>query len=133
MTHLNEIISDIGRCVITNPLPTVPTYRSKLRWHEIAPSDFGPTWDFETEKYRIGDSTCLKSIVIFEPVSVAALAWCYAHLPEDCPRYGKRGFLIEAVHIKGVIGGARRDKLMSHNDYFEALEESHQQMLQGEY
>ena len=125
MTPLNEIISDIGRTVITNPLPTVPTYRDKLRWHEIAPSDFGPTWDFETEKYH--------DLVIFEPISVAALAWAYAHLPEDTPRHDKRGFLIEAVHIKGVVGGARRDKLMSHNDYFEALEENHQATLQGEY
>ena len=73
------------------------------RWHEMTEADFGSECDFELEDQI--------TKWVFTPVSEAALQWCYAHLPEDMPRYGAQGFLIEAEHIKSVVGGALRDGL----------------------
>ena len=118
---LTEIMTTLHRPV-AEKFSNIP---GPHRWHEMTGADFGPEHDFETENH--------KTLVIFEPISEAALQWCYAHLPEDCPRFGTRGFLIEAEHIKGVVGGARRDGLMTPEDYERAMQEDHNQSVrQGE-
>ena len=96
MSLLNDTIEDIGRGLYAGP----PALQGPNGWANMTSCDFGPRWDFELEDHI--------TKWVFTPVSNAALQWCYAHLPEDCPRYGARGFLIEAEHIKGVTGGARR-------------------------
>ena len=116
------------------PLYTPATYESApqgLRsargpnnWDTIVAADFGPEWDFELENHQ--------SLWIFTPVSEAALQWCYAHLPDDCPRWGAKGFVIEHRYIENIVRGARNDKLMLPEDYKQAMEESHAESLQGE-
>ena len=120
MSLLNDTIEDIGRGLYSGP----PALQGPHKWANVTSADFGPKWDFELEDHI--------TKWVFTPVSNAALQWCYAHLPEDCPRYGARGFLIEAEHIKGVTGGARRDELMSPEDYERAMEEHQQSLRQGE-
>ena len=122
----NEFIQDIQRGLYSTAFIQTPErgLQGPHRWHKMQGSDFGPTWDFETEDHG--------PLVVFDPLSEAALQWCYAHLPQDMPRFGAKGFLIEAEHIKGVVGGARRDGLMTEADFIQAMEENHQIMLQGE-
>lgn len=128
MKILDEVVDDIRRGVYTGlTAPTAPKFaaiQGPHRWHEMTSKDFGPRHDFELENHG--------NLVVFDPISEAALQWCYAHLPEDCPRYSTRAFLIEAEHIKGVIQGARRDKLMTESDFVRAMEEAHQIAMQGE-
>lgn len=87
------------------------------------PAAFGPEEDFFI--HRDGDRT------VFCPVSKAALHWCYAHLPEDCPRYGATGFIIDAG-LDTILQGARRDGLMSDEDFTDAMEEAHNLSRQWE-
>ena len=128
MTMLDDVIADIQIGIYSHAYaPTAPkisAIQGPHRWNEITLSDFGPEHDFELEDHL--------TTVIFDPISDAALQWCYAHLPEDCPRFGTRGFIIESEHIKGVVGGACRDGLMSVLDYVTAMEENHNAMQQGE-
>ena len=100
------------------------TGRGPNNWDTITAEDFGPTWDFELENHI--------SLWIVTPVSEAALQWCYAHLPEDCPRWGARGHVIEHRYIEPIVAHMRRDKLMLPEDYTQAMEENHALMLQGE-
>ncbi len=92
------------------------------RWDSIQPSDFGPEWDYELENHI--------TQWIITPVSEAALQWLYCHLPEHCPRYGARGFIVEAEYLNIVVKGMTRDKLMSPEEYEQAMNENHQLMLQ---
>lgn len=122
---MSNDISQLAGSLLRIYAPTAPkiALQGPHRWHEMKGSDFGPEHDFELEGHG--------SLVIFDPISEAALQWCYAHLPEDCPRFSTRAFLIESEHIKGVVGGARRDGLMLPVDYQEAMEENDQR-AQGE-
>ena len=126
MNLIDEIISDLQHGIYSFA-PTTPKFEAiqgPHRWHEMKGGDFGPEHDFELEDHG--------TLVIFDPISEAALQWCYAHLPEDCPRFSTSAFLIEQEHIKGVVGGARRDRLMSRQDYIDAMEENHNLMTQWE-
>lgn len=77
------------------------------------PSNFGPEYDFIVEGH--GNRT------VIDPVSEAALQWCYRFLPEDAPRWGKRGYVIESDRVHLVIEGMRRENLMSVEDYENAM------------
>jgi len=88
-------------------------------WSEIGPDDFGTEFDYET--YDHGDTT------VFYPVSNAALQWCYAFLPEDCPRWHGLGFVIETVYIKLVLQKAHDDKLVFLGDVMAEDEEIREQ------
>ncbi len=98
--------------------------RGPNNWDTIVDEDFGPTWDFEIENHI--------NLFIITPVSEAALQWCYAHLPEDCPRWGARGHVVEHSFIEPIVAHMRRDHLMTPEDYERAMEENHTLMLQGE-
>lgn len=124
MNLTDQTLADIGNGIYSPIRTPERASQGPHRWHEMTGADFASRWDFELEDH--------KTLVIFEPLSEAALQWCYAHLPVDCPRFGARGFLIEAIHIKGVVGGARRDNLMSEADYIQAMEEMQQLNTQWE-
>ena len=94
------------------------------RWDTIQPSDFGPEHDYELENHI--------TKWIITPISEAALQWLYCHLPEHCPRYGAKGFIVEVEYVNLVVKGMTRDKLMSPEEYEQAQEENHALMLQGE-
>jgi len=93
-------------------------------WSDVQPSDFGPTWDYELENHI--------TKWIITPVSEAALQWLYCFLPEHTPRYGARGFIVEAMYINQIVRHMTRDSLMSPEEWEEAMEENHALMLQGE-
>ncbi len=115
---LTEILTDIARVPTILRTPAGPN-----SWDEITSADFGPNEDFTVRDEG--------SIFIFNAVSNAALQWCYKHLPEDCPRWGARGFAIEHRYIGDIVEGARRDNLMSRADYVEAMEEQNELQNSG--
>jgi len=114
MTPLDKAIADIR---IYPPATQGPHC-----WHEIQPGDFGPEWDYELENHI--------TLWIITPISEAALQWLYCFLPEDCPRYGAKGFIIEAEYLNTVVKGMTRDKLMSPEEYEDAMHEAHMIQLQ---
>jgi len=85
------------------------------------PETFGPEEDFRVVDNRI-----------FYAVSEAALNWAYAKLPADIDRHNINGFVVGPQWIRFIVHRARQDKLMSRADYTEAMEEAHNQALQGE-
>lgn len=93
-------------------------------WSSVQPSDFGPQHDYELENHI--------TKWIITPISEAALQWLYCHLPEHCPRYGAKGFIVEAEYVNLVVKGMTRDKLMSPDEYEAAMNEAHILRLQGE-
>ena len=97
--------------------PTTIITAGPNHWNEVKddPSAFGPAQDYELLDQ--GEDT------IFWPVSRACLQWCYAHFPEHLPRWGSRGFKIETKHLPLVQKAAQRDKLMSEQEYTDAMEE----------
>ena len=98
--------------------------RGPHNFDTIQPEDFGPEHDYELESHI--------SKWIITPVSEAALQWLYCHLPEDCPRYGASGFIIEARFVNQIVKHMTADKLMSPEEYEQAMEESHAAAHQGE-
>jgi len=98
--------------------------RGPNNWDTIVPEDFGPTWDFELENHI--------SLWIITPTSEAAKQWLYAHLPEDAPRWGALGYVVEARYLEPIVEHMRQDNLMTPEDYERAMNESHEQALQGE-
>jgi len=123
--HLNAAIADIAGGISRKSwMEVMQQPPGPNSWEDVEPSDFGPQQDFDLENHG--------SLWVFQPVSKAALQWCYAHLPEDCPRWGT-GFVIEPRYVDGVVDGARGDGLMSEDDYIEAMEEQNQLQFAQEY
>ena len=87
-------------------------------WAECGPCDFGPQEDYFVENHG--------HFSVFYPVSNAALQWSYAKLPEDCPRYGL-GFKVETKALPAILKSAERDRLMSEQEYADAMNEMEQQ------
>ncbi len=85
------------------------------KWDEVTSKDFGPQEDYRVQYEG--------SLVILHPVSEAALQWCYAKLPEDCPRWGAHGFVIEARYWPTIEAGLKRDNLMSRQEFEDAMNE----------
>ena len=81
---------------------------------------FGPEHDF-----YVRDN-------VFYVVSEAAQAWAYSKLPEDIDRVGALGFKIEPQWINFIVHRAKQDKLMSREDYTEAMNELHELSRQWE-
>ena len=92
------------------------------RWDDIQPEDFGPEHDFELEDHD--------TFWLVTPVSEAALQWVYRYLPEDCPRWGAKGFKIEADYITLLVARMRQDNLMSRQDYENIMNEADAQQHQ---
>lgn len=96
------------------------------KWDEMTPADFAPKakYDYIVEGHG--------SITVIDPVGVAALQWLYAHLPEDCPRWGKFGFAIETNFVGDVLEGMGRDGLMSSAEFDEAMAANERDSYAGE-
>jgi len=93
-------------------------------WDKVTPEDFGPEHDYILIDHG--------SIVHLIPVSYAALQWCYAHLPEDAPRWGANGYVIEPRYVDPIVDGMRRDGLLSDVDYVNNMNAEQQDRLAGE-
>jgi hypothetical protein len=78
-------------------------------------SKFGPEHDFEL--YDQGETT------VFYPVSEAALQWSNRFLPTDLDRWGERGLKIETQWIDMIVRQAKHDRLMSEDEFDEAMAE----------
>lgn len=122
MNDLNETLKDISghRYVATGQTESGDIDYLKVppgpnKWSEITETDFGPEHDFEVDNHG--------TIFIFTPVSEAGKQWCYNHLPEDCPRWGILGFVVEHRYIADIVAGARRDGLMALEDYERSINE----------
>ncbi len=109
-----DILHDIARTA--DPLQCFP---GPNNWDNIKPSDFGPEHDYELLDH--GDT------VVFFPISEAGLQWCYKVLPEDTPRWGSKGFVIEAEYIDLLCRAARENNLMSEDEYEFAMQEMNEQ------
>ena len=100
------------------PGSEVPRKRKKL----IDPSMYGPQEDFYTEDYLAG--------YVLHPVSKAAITWCENELPEGLPRYGIRGYVLNAVETDRITKAMQRDRLMSREE-FDRAEEAENIARQG--
>lgn len=101
--------------------------RGPSTWEEVGPADFGTQFDFDIEDHG--------SIVVIDAYSNAALQWLYYHLPEDCPRWGAKGFAIEANYVADILLAMEIDGLMSRAAYERAMEEEqllHAQAIQAD-
>ncbi len=94
------------------------------KWENIQPGDFGPSYDFELENHI--------NKFIITPVSNAAVQWLYRYLPSDCPRWGACGYVVETRYLQSIVNHMRRDRLMSPDDYNNAMEENAALQMQGE-
>ena len=123
MNDTNDMLANItrvhGKLLAAKHLNNT---RGPSTWESIQPHDFGPQFDFDLENHG--------SIVIIDCYSEAALQWCYYHLPEDCPRWGAKGFAIEANYVADIILAMEVDNLMSRAAYERAMEE--EQLLQAQ-
>ena len=93
-------------------------------WDTITPADFGFSFDFIIERHG--------SVTVLDPTSKAALEWFYKHLPADCPRWGKLGFVVESNYVNDVLEGMARDGLLSEEDYVFAMNAEERDRHAGE-
>ena len=86
-----------------------PVMAGPNKWHEITSDDFGDEYDYEIldqgERW------------VYFPVSNAALQWACRFLPEDCPRWGCHGFIIDqpvdSPRSKTILDKLYADSLIS--------------------
>ena len=94
------------------------------QWDSITPDDFGFKFDYIVEGHG--------SLTVIDPTSRAALQWLYAHLPEDCPRWGKLGFCVESNYVADILDGMARDGLLSEQGYVDAMSAEERDVHAGE-
>ena len=82
-------------------------------WDKVTEGDFGLSFDYITEAHG--------NLTVLDPTSRAALQWLYRHLPEDCPRFGKLGFIVETEYVPAILERMSQDGLLSEADYEEAM------------
>jgi hypothetical protein len=76
---------------------------------------------FDYELYDHGDT------VVIYPVCDAALHWLYKHRPENNPRWGAKGFVIDSSIIDRVTQDMWRDGLISEEEFEANMNELQQQ------
>jgi hypothetical protein len=79
------------------------------RWDEMTQEDFAKDFDYVINRQG--------SITVLDPKSEAALQWFYRHLPEDCPRWAAKGFVIEHRFVDDILEGMARDGLVSDEEF----------------
>ena len=123
MTDTNTMLADITR--LHGDLLISRQLNNEIGpndWDGITPDDFGMSFDYIIENHG--------SLTVLDPTSRAALQWLYAHLPEDCPRFGKLGFCVETDYVSSVLESLARDGLVSEPEYVEAIQENELQYAQ---
>ena len=123
----NYIFSGLTQILSSTLEASLRGERGPSTWEEIGPADFGTLFDFDIEDHG--------SIVVIDAYSNAALQWLYYHLPEDCPRWGAKGFAIEANYVADILLAMEIDGLMSRAAYERAMEEEqllHAQAIQSD-
>jgi len=123
----NYIFSGLTQILSSTLEASLRGERGPSTWEEIGPADFGTQFDFDIEDHG--------SIVVIDAYSNAALQWLYYHLPEDCPRWGAKGFAIEANYVADILLAMEIDGLMSRAAYERAMEEEqllHAQAIQAD-
>jgi len=120
MNHLSLALIDIG----SSALRLLDSNIGPNLWDAVKddPSEFGNNFDFTVNHQG----------TVIDPVSNAALQWCYYHLPEDCPRWGRVGFAIETRYVADILAGMRRDGLMSEQEYVYNMNAEEQDRLAGD-
>lgn len=118
MNDLNEVIFDIAATGLNSP-DEPHTRAAPTQWDLIkdSPGKFGPNEDFYVEGS------------VFFAISKAALAWSYSKLPEELDRINVFGFDVGEQWIDFIVHRAQQDKLMSRQDYEQAMNESHEHSL----
>ena len=127
MSSLNNTLADIAR-----GFGLVEPHRIKFphclpganNWDNITAADYGNCFDYII--LRRGGNT------VIDPTSEAALQWLYRHLPEDCPRYGGQGFVIESEFVHDVLESMAVNGLLSEDDYVYAMNAEDRDRHQGE-
>ena len=94
-------------------------------WDKIKddPRAYGKNFDYEIYDHAADQ--------IIYPVCEAALQWCFAHLPEDNPRWGATGFKVDITELPWIVAAMTRDKLISESEYVKNME-NEQLMRSGE-
>lgn len=88
----------------TTPLPQA----GPNSWDEITPDDYGKEYDYIIERH--GNRT------VIDPVSKAAVQWCYRFLPEDAPRWGA-GFVLDTARVSPILDRMACAELVSDEEY----------------
>ncbi len=86
---LNKTLTDIGKGL------------DKAPWCPESPVKF--LGDEKVYDFYVQDEGYIK---VLHPTNAKGLNWCYAHLPEDCPRWGLNGYVVEPHYIDDVVAGA---------------------------
>lgn len=128
---LNKTIESIGYALKPDYDRITDAPRDRVvagpnHWDEVKDdvSAFGPEHDFELYDQD--------TRWVFYPVSKAAVHWARAKLPEHLDRWGAQGYIIPANEITLIVASARRDNLMSEQDWINANEEAANQAVQWE-
>ena len=114
-SDLSKVLADIGKAAMINLRDN--SFEGPHRWGD-PDLKFGPQEDFEITQLKDGR-------YVYWPRSEAGREWAYAKFPPDCPRYGDFGFIIDAG-IDTIRAGARQDKLMSLEEFEDAMHEKNE-------
>jgi hypothetical protein len=88
---------------------------SPRHWDEVGPGDYGPEADFSVDHHG--------TVAVLFPISRAAILWCSRHLPDDAPRWGTRGYVIEPRYLDPIVQHMDLDGLLSQDEYDMAVAE----------
>lgn len=117
--ELNEVIQSIGyglkdeyRIHPERPAPTtLPAGPNE--WDLVTQDDYGSSFDYEVLDHD--------THVVYFPVCKAAREWGNRHLPEWLDRWGTHGWKIPKKAWPAVQTSLQRDKLISEDEYVEAM------------
>ena len=95
---------------IAQPLKAGPN-----SWDKVKDDQSVKDFDFWVKDHHIG--------TIIYPIDERALQWLYRHLPEDCPRWGALGFVVETNYLTPILQGMSHDGLISEDEYVKNMQE----------
>ena len=117
---LKDIATPIGRDVL-DILKGPP---GPNRWDEITEDDYGRLFDYRI--IRRGGTT------VIDPCSEACLQYLYRFLPENCPRWGSLGHVVETKYLDEVLHHMAENKLVSEDEYIYSMNAEDRDRHQGE-
>lgn len=108
----NTTMTDYDKLKGPEDVGLLPTgeNRGPHRWDEITKEDFAKDFDYVIQREG--------SVTILICKSEAALQWCYAHLDQDGPRWGVKGFVVETNrYLNPILHGMANANLVSDEEY----------------